>query len=231
MNQTLIRKLETVDTPTVSNAIETVQGRRGFAAFTRQTMFSSAPDRSRMVGYARTARIAASEPPTDPPDLVRRRRLDYFRFMSKAPMPAIAVIEDLDFPYSVGAFWGEINATVHKGLGFTGAITNGLMRDLDDLPDDFPITAGGIGPSHGFVHVRDFGTPVTICGLEVTDGDLVHADRHGAIVIPVEVFDGLGAAIDDLLAAENLVLDPARRDDFDYAMLERAWTAYEAART
>ena len=105
------------------------------------------------------------------------------------------------------------------------------MRDLGDLPDDYPVIAGSIGPSHGFVHVREIATPVTVFGLTIEDGDLVHADRHGALVIPPDTLPNLAAAIDKLLATEKIVLEPARQPDFDFATFEKAWAAFEAART
>jgi regulator of RNase E activity RraA len=184
-----------------------------------------------MVGYARTAKIAALDPPTEPPKVIKTRRMDYYRHMASGPRPAIAVIEDADFPHCIGAYWGEINTTVHKGLGLSGALTNGVMRDLGDLPNGFPVVAGSIGPSHGFVHVREIGARVTIFGMVVNDGDLIHADRHGALVVPPEVVGGLGKAIKKLLETEKLILEPARKQEFDIEAFEIAWAAFEASRT
>ncbi len=231
MDDTLLELLRRVDTPTVCNAIEVAQGKRGFSSFTRGTMLSSDPNARAMVGFARTAKIAAVEPPTESPDVIKARRMDYYRHMSGGPRPAVAVIEDVDFPHCIGAYWGEINTTVHKGFGLSGALTNGVMRDLGDLPDDFPVVAGSVGPSHGFVHVREVGTPVTIFGLEVCDGDIVHADRHGALVIPQETLGDLAQAIPKLLRTEKLILDPAKQDNFDFEAFEKAWAEFEASRT
>ncbi|SPF75750.1 hypothetical protein ALP8811_00744 [Aliiroseovarius pelagivivens] len=231
MDDTLLNLLKQVDTPTVCNAIEVAQGKRGFNAFTRGTMLASHPEASAMVGYARTAKIAAVMPPDEPPEIIKARRMDYYRHMAEGPRPAITVVEDTDFPHCIGAYWGEINTTVHKGFGVSGALTNGVMRDLGDLPDGFPVVAGSIGPSHGFVHVKEIATTVTIFGLEIADGDLVHADRHGALVIPPEVLPDLEMAIRRLLDTEKLVLDPARKDGFDFDAFEAAWAAFEAART
>ncbi|SEW35568.1 Regulator of RNase E activity RraA [Aliiroseovarius sediminilitoris] len=231
MDNTLLTMLQRVDTPTVCNAIEVAQGKRGFDAFTRGTMLASHPDAPAIVGYARTARIAAVAPPTEAPEVIKARRMDYYRHMSQGSRPALAVIEDVDFPRCIGAYWGEINTTVHKGFGLSGALTNGVMRDLGDLPDGFPVIAGSIGPSHGFVHVKDIAQPVTVFGLTIADGDLVHADRHGALVIPPDVLPDLEAAIRRLLDTEKLVLDPARQEGFDFDAFEAAWSAFEAART
>ncbi|GGE44331.1 RraA family protein [Actibacterium pelagium] len=231
MNQSLLDLLRKVDTPTVCNAIEVAQGKRGFNDFTRGTMLCSDPDAGAMVGYARTAKIAALAPPTEPPEVIKARRMDYYRHMSEGPRPAVTVVEDIDFPHCIGAYWGEINTTVHKGFGISGTLTNGVMRDLADLPDNYPVVAGSIGPSHGFVHVKEIGTPVNIFGLTVNDGDLVHADRHGALVVPEDVVDRLETAILKLLETEKLVLDPARQEGFDFDAFEAAWNAFESART
>lgn len=230
MNDELLDLLSRVDTPTVCNAIEVVQGKRGFDRFTRGTMVCTEPGRA-VVGYAVTAQIAALAPPTEQPDVIRARRMSYYKAMHDAPKPSVAVVEDLDFPNCIGAYWGEINTTVHKGLGLSGALTNGVVRDLGDLPQGFPVIAGSVGPSHGFVHVRSIGQPVRVLGLEVRQGDLIHADRHGAVVVPPEVIDGLAKAIAKLQATERLVLDPARKPDFDFAAFEAAWAAFEKART
>ena len=194
MTPSLLKLLQSVDTPTVCNAIEVAQGKRGFDQFTRGTMLCSAPNASPMVGYAKTAKIAALQPPSEAPEVVKQRRMDYYRHMAEGDGPSVTVVEDVDFPNCIGAYWGEINTTVHKGFGISGALTNGVMRDLGDLPEGFPVVAGSIGPSHGFVHVREVGTPVEIFGLKIADGDLVHADRHGALVVPQDVIEDLEAA-------------------------------------
>lgn len=230
IDDTLLELLRRVDTPTVCNAIEVVQGRRGFAAFTRGTMVCTEPGRA-VVGLAATAQIAALAPPTDPADVIRARRMAYYKAMHDAPKPSVAVVEDLDFPNAIGAYWGEINTTIHKGFGMAGALTNGVVRDLGDLPAGFPVIAGSIGPSHGHVHVRSIGGPVRVFGLEIRPGDLVHADRHGALVVPPDVVADLVDAIGRMQATERLVLDPARAPGFDLAAFETAWAAFERART
>ena len=227
----LLSLLREVDTPTVCNAIEVVQGRRGFAAFTRGTMQHSRPGAPPAVGFARTARIAGIAPPTEPVETIRARRMDYYRAMATGPRPALAVIEDIDFPSCVAGWWGEVNVAIHKGLGLAGAVTNGVMRDLDVLDPGFPVLAGSIGVSHGFVHVVEIGAPVSVMGLRVREGDLIHADRHGALAIPPETLGDLRAAIEKVIACEALVLGPAREASFDIERLEEAWARFEAART
>ena len=230
MKDILLDVLRSVDTPTVCNAIEAAQGKRGFNNFTKATMVASAPEEKSVVGYALTAKIAATSAPEEPAEIVKERRMAYYKYMAEGQRPSVAVIEDCDFPNCVGAFWGEINTTVHKGFGVSGVVTNGV-RDLGDLPTGFPVIAGSIGPSHAFVHVREFGKPVSVFGLAVEEGDLVHADRHGALVIPSLVIPSLQHAIEKLIATERLVLDPASKPDFDFEAFAKAWAAFEAART
>jgi regulator of RNase E activity RraA len=231
MNDALLNVLRSVDTPTVCNAIEAAQGKRGFNNFTKATMVASATEEKSVVGYALTAKIAATSAPEEPAESLKERRMAYYKYMAEGQRPSVAVIEDCDFPNCVGAFWGEINTTVHKGFGVSGVVTNGVVRDLGDLPTGFPVIAGSIGPSHAFVHVREFGKPVYVFGLAVEEGDLVHADRHGALVIPSLVIPSLQHAIEKLIATERLVLDPASKPDFDFEAFAKAWAAFEAART
>ena len=227
----LLELLRKVDTPTVCNAIEVVHGKRGFNRFTRGTMQHSKPGDPPIVGRARTARMAGLAPPTEDPATIRARRMDYFRSMAEGDGPTCAVVEDRDYPNCIAGWWGEVHVAVHKGLGLAGAVTNGVMRDLDVIDGGFPVLAGSIGVSHGFVHVVDIGGPVSIMGMEVRQGELVHADRHGALVIPEEVIPDLKKAIDTVMESESIVLGPARAPGFDIDTLAEAWARFEAART
>lgn len=227
----LLALLRKVDTPTVCNAIEVVYGQRGFDRFTKGTMQHSKPGDPPIVGFARTAKIAGLAASTEDPHLIRTRRMDYFRSMAAGPSPSAAVIEDTDYPSCIAGWWGEVHVAVHKGLGLAGAITNGVMRDLDVIDDGFPVLAGSIGVSHGFVHVVEIGTQVNIFDLTVQQGELIHADRHGAIVIPDDVIGRLKRAIDTVIFNESIVLKPARQKGFNIDKLEAAWAQFEAQRT
>ena len=151
-------------------------------------------------------------------------RLDYYRYVAggNAEVPIIVVMQDADERPGIGSFWGEVNSVVHEGLGVAGVLTNGSVRDLGDLSPSFPILAGSVGPSHAHVHVEDIGTPVTVFGLEVVHGDLIHADRHGAVLIALEYLDALPACIDLVQRKEAPLLAAARSGSFNLAMLEQA---------
>ena len=167
------------------------------------------------MGFARTAKISGLAPPTEPGDVIRARRMDYYRSMAGGEGPTAAIIEDVDFPNCIVGWLGEVNIAVHKGLGLSGAVTNGVMSDLDVLDDGFPVLAGSIGVSHGFVYVVEIGTPVDVMGIKVTQDDLIHADRHGPLVIPSTIISDLKLAIETVIANESIFLEPAREPDFD----------------
>lgn len=226
----LLSLLQSVDTPSVCNAIEVAQGGRGFNAFTRGTMLASDPA-GVMVGYARTARIRALAPPQEPAEVIKARRMAYYKYMSEGARPAVCVVQDLDVPGAIGAYWGEVNTNIHKAFGLAGTLTDGVMRDLGDMADGYPVVAGSIGPSHGYVHVVDYDAPVRIFGLDVRPGDLVHADRHGAVVIPADMIIGLGAAIQTLMNSEGIVFAAVRGKQITFDEFQTAWAAFEAART
>ncbi|WP_299777897.1 RraA family protein [uncultured Roseobacter sp.] len=230
MDATLLKLLQAVDTPTVCNAIEVAQGKRGFNDFTRGTMQCSAPGEV-MVGYARTARIRAVTPPEEAPEVIKARRMAYYKYMAEGPRPGVAVVQDMDGEMAIGAYWGEVNTNIHKAFGLSGALTNGVMRDLGDLPEGFPVVAGSIGPSHGFVHVIDFDQSVEVFGMAVAPGALVHADQHGAVVIPDDVIPQLSDAIATLMRSEKIVFDAVKGKQIDFEGFEAVWAAFEAART
>ncbi len=227
----LLALLNQVDTPTVCNAIEVAQGKRGFDNFTRKTLICADTELSSLVGFARTAKIAALEPPQEPAEEIKARRMAYFRHMASAQSPSIAVVEDIDYPNCIGAWWGGVHTAVHHGLGVSGALTNGAMRDLGDMQAGFQVLAGSLSPSHGFVHVKSLGEKVSVFGMQVSDGDLVHADRHGALVIPEDIINVLFDAINKMISTEEIILKPAREPGFNIDKLEQAWVMFEQSRT
>jgi regulator of RNase E activity RraA len=161
-----------------------------------------------MVGFAKTVTMRARDKVGGPSYMAKR--MDYLDYVAAAPLPGIAVIEDLDDPAGYGAFWGEVQTNVHKALGCLGTITNGSIRDIPQVAEGFQMLAGSIGPSHAYVHVEEFGVPVTIHGMAVKSGDFIHADRHGAVIVPVETIDPMQKALDGLLQQEARIITAAR---------------------
>jgi len=214
--------LRRYDTPTICNALEVVAPERRSAGFTTQALVCAVPTLAPMVGFARTATIRSAVPPPQSADEMRERRLAYYAYVADGPGPTVVAMHDLDAEPGLGAFWGEVNSHVHRGLGCLGAVTNGSIRDLDDLAPEFQLLAGKVAPSHAHVHVVDFGDPVAVLGMAVADGDLVHADRHGAVVIPAAVARAVPAAAELIGRREAVVLAASKRPGFGLEALRRA---------
>jgi regulator of RNase E activity RraA len=132
------------------------------------------------------------------------------------------VIQDLDEERGYGSFWGEVNSNIHQGLGCQAVITNGSVRDLPDIAEGFQMLADRVGPSHAFVHVVDYSRPVTVAGMRVVDQDVIHADQHGAVVIPHEVCGDIKQAANLIARRERVVIAAAQQPGFDVEALRRA---------
>ena len=210
------------DTPTICNALEVVVPHRRATGFTVEHLHCLDPNLKPIVGYARTATFRSVEPSPLPADAVKAKRAAYYEYVAAPPGPTVVVIQDLDPNPGFGAFWGEVNTAVHKGLGALGCVTNGSMRDLDDCAPGFQLLAGKVGPSHAHGHIVDFGGQVNVAGMTVNDGDIVHADRHGAVVVPREAVAKLPAAVELLTRREAVILAAARSGGFDIDTLKRA---------
>ena len=210
------------DTPTICNALELVVPQRRATGFTVRPMVCLDPALEPIVGRARTATIRAMDTPGNTAAELREVRIAYYDYVAGGTGPTVTVIQDLDPEPGFGAFWGEVNTAVHKGLGSLGAVTNGSIRDLDACAPGFQLLAGVVGPSHAHVHVVDFARPVNVCGMAVRHDDIVHADRHGAVVIPPEAVKELPAAVDLLTRREAVILECARAPDFGIERLRQA---------
>lgn len=223
MSAETLAALRAVDTPTVCNALEHVMGGRTAEGFTKIPVVCADPLLPSVVGFARTAKVRAASPAQEPAADVRARRMAYYEYVSAGDGPNVAVIEDTDWPHTVGGFWGEMQVAQHKGLGVAGALTNGILRDLGTIDKGFQVIAGAIGPSHAFTHVTQLDCPVTVFGMAVRPGDLIHADRHGAVVIPAQHIDRMAWAIDVVMRKEVPILTAARAPGFNIEKLRAAW--------
>ena len=203
--------LRSIDTPTVCNLLEMVAPERRGMGYTVKHLHCPFPDLPPMVGFARTVAIRTRDKVPLGEASYMSKRLDYLDYVAAPPGPSIVVIEDLDGEHiGYGAFWGEVQSNLHKALGCLGTITNGAIRDIPTIPPGFQMLAGSIAPSHAYVHVVDFGGPVTVHGMAVASHDLVHADRHGAVVVPTATIEAMRPAFDKLTQQEARIIQAAR---------------------
>jgi regulator of RNase E activity RraA len=210
-----IAMLQGFDTPTICNALELIMPERRAKGFTTEHLHCADPSLPSFVGFARTSTIRAIEPSSLPADELAAKRAAYYQYVAAGDGPRTVVIQDLDPTPGIGAFWGEVNSAIHKGLGCGGVITNGSVRDLDERAPGFQMLAGKFGPSHAHVHTVEFGCDVNVFGMKVSDGDLIHADKHGAVVVPVEAIAKMAETVDLLVRREAVILDCARSADFN----------------
>ena len=219
----LIEVISKYDTPTMCNAMDVVLGTRTAVGFTREQVVTAENSLKPIVGFAKTAKIRAASPPLISPENVYKNRIQYYEYLVDNENFPVVVIEDTDHPKTVGAFWGELNVAIHKGLKIRGTVTNGLLRDLGMLDSGYQVIAGGIGPSHAYVHITDLNVTVNIFGLEVHPGDLIHADKHGAMTVPKKHFDALPDALRLVTDREKPILRAARSNGFNIEKLKQAF--------
>lgn len=221
IDEALRAALGRYDTPTLCNALERVAPERRGSGFTRSPLHCVHPALPPIVGFARTATLRAARDPGRDAAALRRAELDYYRTVARPPHPTVTVVQDLDAPAGVGAWWGEVNTHLHRGLGSLGVVTNGIVRDLDQVAEGFQVLAGGVGPSHAYVHPVELDVPVEICGMRVAPGDLIHADRHGALVVPPAAAAALPEAAEAVIAEERVLIEASREPGFGIQVLER----------
>jgi regulator of RNase E activity RraA len=218
----ILRELTRFDTPTICNAIEFVLGGRQGEGFTERPIVAAHPSLPPVVGYVATARVRARAPSSKPAAEAKAIRIGYYEYIAKAPRPCIVAIQDLDEPAGHGAFWGEVQVSVHKGLGIAGGITSGSIRDLDVIDPWFPLMAGSVSPSHAHVHVVDFNVDVEVLGMKLKPNDLVHMDRHGAVRVPKDKLGDLLRCVELVIRKEAPILKAAKSPGFGIEALRKA---------
>jgi regulator of RNase E activity RraA len=223
-NESELEFLRSIDTPTVCNLVEIAAPERRGHGYTVKHLHCPFPELPPMVGFARTVTFKAKDAVPLGQAGYMQKRLDYLDYVAAPPRPSIMVMEDRDGEHAgYGAFWGEVQSNVHKALGCLGVVTNGSVRDIPMIAAGFQMLAGSIVPSHAYVHVVDFGIDVTVHGMAVKSGDLIHADRHGAIVVPVDKIAAMQSALDGLSAREAKIIAAARAGG-DVAAIKAAMT-------
>jgi regulator of RNase E activity RraA len=213
-----LEALKAWDTPTVCNGLEIVLPERRDTGFTVEPVVVVDPKAPPIVGLARTGMIRAKEPQRGPIP----PREDWYDYVAAAGLPTIAVIQDVDDHPGFGAFWGEVHTAVHAALGVAGCVTNGSFRDIAMLAPGFQIVGGRIGPSHAHVHMVQMKCDVNVLGMLVGHDDVVHADVHGAVVIPAQAVRALPKAIDLVARREKVILDRARAPGFTSRAMREA---------
>lgn len=219
-----LEELRKLSTCIVASAIEIFGVRlpnSGFADSRVRSIFDDLPP---IAGYAVTARIRTIAPPMEG-DGYRYARPDWWNYILSMPSPRVIVLEDLDQSPGLGAFVGEVNAHIFGALSCVAVVTNGAVRDLAEVRSArFAMFAGNISVSHAYAHIFDFGGPVVVGGLEVSPGDLIHADRHGVQTIPLEIAGKISAAAQSIQQRRERIISLCHSAEFSVDALNNIVT-------
>jgi 4-hydroxy-4-methyl-2-oxoglutarate aldolase len=197
-----LRELQLIPTPSIANAIESFNVRPRNEGVSDGTVRPQFPELGPMVGYAATATIRSNEEPAKGHTVNRWNAIQH---VLNTPAPRILVVEDLDPEAKrLGALWGEVQSNTFKRLGCAGTITNGAVRDLDEVRAlGFQLYSSRVVPSHAYVHYVEVGGAVTVAGLTIRPGDLLHGDQHGFVTIPHEIARDVVGAVREIEADER----------------------------
>jgi len=179
-------ELQRWNTPTIYNGWEQITKLdAGKDAFNLEECRDFMPETGPMAGYAVTVVVE----PGNPEHRKKNPKAwsEYRKYIASLSGPKIVVVQDLDKPRVFGSFWGEVNSSIHKALGCVGTITDGAIRDLDEMYNaGFKAIAKRMCVGHAYCHPVRWNCEVEVFGRSVKPGELIHADKHGFIVIPRE---------------------------------------------
>ncbi len=219
LSQDQLDALAQLDTPTIANALEELDIRPRTEGFLRPEIRCISPVEGTIVGYAVTGLISTRH--RSPKALGRP---DYWNAIVSIPAPRMVVLHDIDYPDVIGSYWGEVQGNTALGLDCVGAVTDGGVRDLKEAEEmGFPFWAKEVMVSHGYVHALEFNVPIGIGGVLVRPGDVIAADIHGAIEVPVEAVPKLPEAAKLLTERESIIIEAARSADASPETLAAAW--------
>jgi 4-hydroxy-4-methyl-2-oxoglutarate aldolase len=210
--------LRTFDSCMIANAVESFHVRLRNAGFTDGTIHCMFEEFRPMVGYAVTARLRSGDPPIH--GGTYSDRSDLWNSVLQIPAPRILVLQDMDDPPGRGAFVGDVHASILKALGCVGYVSNGAVRELDGVRDTgLHLFAGSVVVSHAYAHIFDVGAAVTVGGLEVGLGALLHGDRHGIVSVPIEIAAAVPAVANAMRQSEKAVIDYCKSSSFSVSKL------------
>jgi regulator of RNase E activity RraA len=183
LSPALLHKLKRWNTPSIANALEQISRADPLKLVNLEETRDFMPEMGPMVGYAMTVVISGGDP------LAKKENPDNFslyrEYLASQPSPKIVVVQDIDQPRCYGSIWGEVGANHARALGCVGTITDGAIRDLDEMKSaGFKALARRLAVSHAHCWPVSWGGEVNVFGIKIKPGQLIHADKHGFIVIP-----------------------------------------------
>jgi len=214
-----LKALSEIDSPTVSNAIEAFNVRDPTGGYASMELRCLYPDLGAMVGYAITCTADSTSPAPRRPT----KESELLEAVQAAPKPAIVVIKDIGPNRLRSCHAGDVLCSIFQRLGVIGLVTDGGIRDLSGIRQRVPgfhVFASGLVVSHGIPTFLEIGITVSICGLTIRPGDLLHGDENGLLVIPAEIAGRVAAQAKLVWEKEHNLLDFVRSDAFSLEELK-----------
>lgn len=228
LDSALLDALRSIDTPTICNAIERFKARDRTVGFLSLDVRCLFPELGPMVGYAVTVTCESTTPgpPPSPHGVMRM-----WETLAAAPRPSILVMKSVDPEPQRSCFFGEVMANTAKRLGCVGVLTDGGVRDLNEVRAlGLHYFAAGLVASHGNHRIVEVGAPVLIGGATVRSGDLLHGDVNGVTTVPLEVAERLPAEVEAIRDLEQQRIALVNSPDFSVDVLRQSLGLYEARR-
>jgi regulator of RNase E activity RraA len=206
--------LQSVDSPTLANAIEPFKVRDRCDGFIGGEIVCQFPDLGVMLGYALTVTVSNQHGAV----AGREGFWKMFEALDEMPKPAVLVMKDVSgAPHRV-AYAGEVMATLAKRLGAVGMVTDGALRDLPEVHAlgfhyfmRYPVV------SHANFEIVDVGISVDMNGETIETGDILHGDANGIVVIPPQVVADLPNAVNEVRERERKTMEFYKSDRFTLA--------------
>lgn len=209
----ILERLKGLSTCAIANAIEYLNLRLRNVGFGDSSIHCRFPHFPPVVGYAVTLKLHGANPPMEGGFYVDRT--DWWDELAETPAPQIVVIEDSDRRVGTAAFVGEIHAAILQAMGSVAVVTNGAVRDLEQVERlGFQLFSGNISVSHAYAHVAKVDSSVYVAGLSITPGELLHGDQHGVVKVPCDDIEKILQIADRLRNREEEILRFCQSDRF-----------------
>jgi regulator of RNase E activity RraA len=207
-----IEYLESIDSPTLANAIEVLKVRPRREGFTPLQVKALFPEFGRMCGYAVTAQVETVTQ-TEPHSI--QGHLDLYKAVEKSPKPAVVALQEIGAFPDYAAHCGEVMATFFTRLGAVGLVSDCAVRDLPEVRAlGFHYFARGSVVSHANYRIVRIGVPIQVHGLMICPGDLLHGDENGLLSVPAGHEQDLPEAVEKIRSRERRIMEWVRSERF-----------------
>jgi 4-hydroxy-4-methyl-2-oxoglutarate aldolase len=195
-----IDALRRIDSPTIANAIETFNVRAAVSGYVGYDIRCIFPDLPPSIGYAVTCMVDSTTP--------GRQGIGFdilYKMLADAPKPTIVVMQDVGADRLHSCHAGEGMSMRMKRLGAVGILTDGGLRDAREVKQlgGFQYFCAGLVVSHGNPICVSVGDEVTISGMRVQPGDLLHGDWNGVVHIPTDLAPNVAEAAYNIWRRES----------------------------